>query len=103
MVDMSKTDHTPHDAPWNEPLDERERELMDPNYWDESTTEVYGPSPHHSIRLVLQLGGEDLRVINAAADQARMPLSRYILQAALEAAKRAQKIVPGKDTKRGAA
>jgi hypothetical protein len=100
---MSKTDHTPHEAPWNEPLDERERELMDPDYWDESTTEVYGPSPRRGIRLVLHLEGEDLRAISAAAQTADVPLSRYILQAALKAAKRPRKVPPGHHRSEGAA
>jgi hypothetical protein len=100
---MSKTDHTPYDAPWNEPLDERERELMDPSSWDESTAVVYGPAPRHGIRLELRLAGEDLRVINVAADKADMPLSRYIKHAALDAAKRTRKDFPSHDTKKGAA
>jgi hypothetical protein len=105
MEMMSESDDTTENTPWNELLDELERELMDPSSWDESTAEVYGSSPRHSIRLVLQLEGENLRTINAASDAADMPLSRYILQAALEAAKRSQNVIPAPKTtkRRGAA
>jgi hypothetical protein len=104
MAAMSETNHTPHEeAPWNEPLDELERELMAPESWDESTATVYGPATRHGIRLELRLAGEDLRTINAAADKDEVPLSRYILQAALEKAKRAQNISSAHDTTKGAA
>jgi hypothetical protein len=103
MPRMSNTEHMEQDGPWNEPLDELERELMDSDYWDESTTVVGAPVPNPTLTIGIRLERDEVRILSAAAQTADVPLSRYILQAALKAAKRPRKVPPGHHRSEGAA
>lgn len=69
-------------------LDEIEAELHDPKYWDWDSTVVGLPSPHPSISVGVRLAGEEARLVGDDARKAGMPVSRYLLHAALENARR---------------
>ena len=69
-------------------LDDIDAELQDPNYWDWSTREAGIPSPCPAITVGVRLELEDARLIGDAAEKANLPINRYLLQVAREAARR---------------
>jgi hypothetical protein len=69
-------------------LDDIDAELQDPNYWDWSTREAGIPSPCPAITIGVRLELEDARLIGDAARKANLPINRYLLQVAREAARR---------------
>ena len=87
MVAMST--NAPTNAQPAPTLAELEREMMDPDFWDEATTTVGVNVPNPELHLTIRLEREDVRVLGAGARAANMKLSDYIKQAALETARRA--------------
>ena len=60
---------------------------MDPEFWDWNTPVDVVRSDNPGLILHIRLGGDDVPTLGAAARSANMPLSRYFLPAALEAAR----------------
>jgi hypothetical protein len=77
-----------HMEPSSQTLDEVEAELQDPNYWDWSSREAGIPSTSPAITVGVRLELDDARLIGDAARKANLPISRYLLQVAREAARR---------------
>jgi hypothetical protein len=69
-----------------EPLDDEERTLMDPDTWDwESAHEIEpGPDPH--LMFEVSLSGDDLARIDVAASAKGMTVGAYLRYAALQCA-----------------
>jgi hypothetical protein len=67
-----------------DPLDDEERELMDPENWDwENAYEVEpGPDPHLTFQV--RLSGEDLNQIERAATDKGLTITAYLRYAALQ-------------------
>lgn len=69
-------------------LDERDAELRDPAYWAGSTTERGIPVENPVLTVGVRLELADAQLIGDAAEKANLPINRYLLQAAREAAHR---------------
>lgn len=69
-------------------LDDIEAELRDPAYWEGSTTDAGIPCPNPILTVGLRLELDDARLIGNAAQKANLPINRYLLQVAREAARR---------------
>ncbi len=69
-------------------LDDIEAELRDPSYWEGSTTEAGIPCPNPILTIGMRLEFDDARLIGDAARKASLPINRYLLQVAREAARR---------------
>ena len=69
-------------------LDERDAALRDPAYWADSTTERGIPTPNPVLTAGVRLELADAQLIGDAAEKAGVPINRYLLQAAREAARR---------------
>jgi hypothetical protein len=80
-------------------------ELMDPESWDWDSAYVFEPDPARkaTLGLTLHFDADESRILGEAARAANMPMSCYIKEVALEAAKRAPNVIPTHDTKKGAA
>lgn len=68
-------------------LDDIEAELRDPAYWEGSTTDAGIPCPNPILTVGLRLELDDARLIGNAAQKANLPINRYLLQVAREAAR----------------
>ncbi len=77
-----------HKTSQSQTLDEVEAELRDPDYWDSSTTERGIPCVNPVITVGVRLEFADARLIGDAAEKANLPINRYLLQVAREAALR---------------
>lgn len=70
----------------NEPLDEEEAMLMDPDSWDWETAEEGGPSPDPHLIFPIRLSGDEVRAIERAAVGRGMTVSAFLKHVALECA-----------------
>jgi hypothetical protein len=77
-----------HMAMQHRTLDDIEAELRDPAYWEGSTTEAGIPCPNPILTIGVRLELDDARLIGDAARKANLPINRYVLQVAREAARR---------------
>ena len=75
-------------APNDPTRDDIDAELQDPDCWDWSTREAGIPSPCPAITEGVRLELADARLIGDAARNANLPINRYLLQIAREAAHR---------------
>lgn len=71
-----------------QPSEDEEADLRNPDNWDWDAAVWNWPSPRPAITVSVRLERENARLLGAAARKAEMPVSRYLLQAALEAARR---------------
>jgi hypothetical protein len=69
-----------------EPLDEEERELMDPETWDWENAEELPPMPDVLIELPIALTRDEYRTIGRAADAQGLTTHAFIAQVALAVA-----------------
>ena len=69
-----------------EPLDEEERELMDPETWDWENAVELPPMPEVLIELPIALTRDEYRTIGRAADAQGMTTHAFIAQVALAVA-----------------
>jgi hypothetical protein len=70
----------------DEPLDEEERALMDPDAWDWDNPVAVEVSPSLTTTLELRFSRDEIHTLSAAAVAANMPVTRFIKRAALAAA-----------------
>jgi hypothetical protein len=75
-------------APNHRTLDEVEAEMRDPDYWDSNTIEAGIPCPNLILTIGVRLELDDARLIGDVARKANLPINRYMLQVAREAARR---------------
>lgn len=68
--------------------DSFDAELRSPDNWDWDSGETGTPSPDPGLIVGIRLNRDDARILGAAARRANMPISRYILAAALKVADR---------------
>lgn len=68
------------------PLDEEERELMDPETWDWEHAENLPPMPDVQIELPITFTRDEYRTIGRAADAQGMTPHAFIAQVALAVA-----------------
>ena len=66
-----------------EPLDDEERELMDPDTWDWDSIEEYPPVPDPGAVIPVRFSLEELTRVGRAADAEGVSLSEYVKQCAL--------------------
>lgn len=69
--------------PIQEPLDEEERLLMDPETWDWESTEEGVPVPNPGAILEIQFTSEEVARVEPVAHDEGMTLHEFIKQAAL--------------------
>lgn len=69
-----------------EPLDDEERELMDPETWDWDSAEVLPPVPASYTITEIHLSRDELALLDRAAQAEGLTVSAYLRQAALERA-----------------
>jgi hypothetical protein len=69
-----------------EPLDEEERELMDPESWDWAHAEELPPMSEVLFELPIELTRDEYRIIGRAADAQGMTTHAFIAQVALAVA-----------------
>jgi hypothetical protein len=67
-----------------EPLDEEERMLMDPDTWDWETAEEGGPNPDPHLIFQVRLSGDDIKHIEPAAVANGMTIGEYLRHVALQ-------------------
>jgi hypothetical protein len=67
-----------------EPLDEEERILMDPDTWEWENAEEGGPSPDPHLIFQVRLSGDDLALIEPAAVAKGMNIGEYLRYVALQ-------------------
>ena len=70
----------------HEPLDDEERELMDPDNWDWENAYEIDPSPNPRLIFEVPLAGDDLRHIERAAIAEGMTVIAYLRHSALRCA-----------------
>lgn len=68
------------------PLDDEERELMDPDNWDWENAYEIDPSPDPHLIFEVRLAGGDLKHIERAAIAEGMTVTAYLRHAALRSA-----------------
>lgn len=68
--------------------DDYEAELHDPESWDREHAVVGEPVESPAITYSVRLDLQTARILGAAARKHDMPVSRYLLHAALETARR---------------
>jgi hypothetical protein len=66
-----------------EPLDDEERELMDPETWDWDSLEELPPSPISGAVLAIRLSREEFARLAQAARAEGLTTSEYVKQSAL--------------------
>ena len=69
-----------------EPLDEEERILMDPDTWDWENAEEGGPSPDPHLIFQVRLSGDDITHIERAAIAKQMNVGAFLRYAGLRCA-----------------
>ena len=67
----------------DEPRDDEERELMDPETWDWERAEPGVPSPHAGAILPIRFTREEVTRLQAAALQERLSMHALVKRAAL--------------------
>ena len=80
---MARKTHAIRYESTQEPLDEEERILMDPDTWDWETAEEGGPSPDPHLIFQVRLSGDDLAVIEPAAVARGMNIGEFLRDLAL--------------------
>jgi len=65
-----------------------DEELMDPNFWDEASTEVHEPSPNPRMSVRVVFEGADFHQVALAAEESGETLTNFIRRGALELAAR---------------
>lgn len=66
-----------------EPLDDEERELMDPATWDWDSIEELPPTPHPSAVLPIRFSLEEISRVGRAADAEGITIYEYVKQSTL--------------------
>ena len=66
-----------------EPIDDVERELMDPETWEWENAEEGGPSPDPHLIFRVRLTGEDIHRIEPFAIEAQIGIGEFLRRAAL--------------------
>jgi hypothetical protein len=66
-----------------EPLDDEERELMDPDTWDWDSIEVLPPVPNPGVVLSIRFSLDEMTRISRAAEAQGITIFEYIKQSAL--------------------
>lgn len=74
------------DESTQEPLDDEERELMDPDNWDWENAYEIEPSPNPGLIFEVRLSGDDLQRVERAAIAEGMTVTAYLRHAALHRA-----------------
>jgi hypothetical protein len=69
-----------------EPLDDEERELMDPDTWDWENVYEIEPSPDPGLIFEVRLSGDDLKNVERAAIAEGMTVTAYMRHTALRSA-----------------
>jgi hypothetical protein len=69
-----------------EPLDDEERELMDPDNWDWENAYVVEPGPDPHLIFEVRLSGEDITHVERAAIARGMTVGAFLRYAALQCA-----------------
>ncbi len=69
-----------------EPLNDEERELMDPDNWDWENAYEIEPSPDPGLIFEVRLSGDDLKHVERAAIAEGMTVTAYLRYAALRSA-----------------
>lgn len=72
----------------DEPLDDEERELMEPDNWDWEHPGEVVVSPNLTMTFEVSFSRDEVHLLSDAASTANMPVNRYIKRAALEKARR---------------
>ncbi len=67
-----------------EPLDDEERELMDPDNWDWENAYKIDPSPDPHLIFEVRLSGDDLALIEPAAIARGMNIGEFLRHLALQ-------------------
>ena len=70
------------------PSEDEETDLQNPDTWNWDAAAWNRPSPQPAITVSVRLEREAAHLLGAAARKADLTASRYLLQAALEAARR---------------
>ena len=70
----------------DEPLNDEERELMDPDAWDWDAAEERPPVTNPAIVLEIRFSGEEIGRVASAAAEAGVTLDVFITRAALACA-----------------
>ena len=66
-----------------EPLDNEERELMDPETWDWDSIEELPPASHPSAVLPIRFSLDEMRCVGQAAEAEGLSIYEYITQSTL--------------------
>jgi hypothetical protein len=74
---------TENDDKLREPLDDEERELMDPDTWDWDSIEELPPVPNPGVVLAIRLSREEFTRLAQAARAEDQSTSEYVKQSAL--------------------
>jgi predicted DNA binding CopG/RHH family protein len=69
-----------------EPLDDEERELMNPDNWDWESAYEIEPSPNPGLIFEVRLAGDDFKHVERAATAEGMTITAYLRYAALHRA-----------------
>jgi hypothetical protein len=80
-------EHPELDDKLREPLDDEERELMDPDTWDWDNVIEGTPTPNPRLVFEVPLTIEELKAIEPAAIAAGMTVIAYLKDAALRSAR----------------
>jgi hypothetical protein len=83
--DITMTEPTRYES-LVEPLNDEERELMDPENWDWESAEELPPVANPGIVLEIRFSREDIRRVTAAASEAGIPIDEFVARAALTCA-----------------
>jgi hypothetical protein len=71
------------DPKLQQPLDDEERELMDPDTWDWDSMEEHPPVPNSGVVVAIRFSLEEMTSVGRAADAEGVTLSEYIRQLTL--------------------
>ena len=66
-----------------EPLDDEERELMDPDTWDWDSVEALPPVPSPGVVLPIRFSLDEMQRVSKAAEAQGITIFEYIKQSAL--------------------
>lgn len=66
-----------------EPLDDEERRLMDPDTWDWDSTEELPPAENSGAVFLVRFSLEEMQLVGRAADAAGMSIYDYIRESAV--------------------
>lgn len=69
-----------------EPLNDEERELMDPETWDWESAEERPPVANPGIVLEIRFSHDEIQRVTAAASAAGVPVDTFVTRAALTCA-----------------